>query len=308
MKDYYKILEVEENSTQEQIKKNYRTLSKKYHPDVNPEGAEKFKELAEAYEILGDKTKREQYNASKRNPFAGTEFEGFFAQMQGNNPFRNRKTVPDKMVKVEITPIDSFIGVEKTINYFKEIECSDCNGEGGQRQICHHCGGSGQQIKTFNNGFIVQQMAITCTSCGGKGFNLIHKCGTCGGKGSNSQNDSVKIKLPVGVDNGQYIKLGGYGDLKHGMAGDLILQIQVIPTDGYEKMNNDLIYNLFLNLDELNSEKINIPHPNGELRINFPETFDTSRPLRLKNKGYNGGDMYVKLNVRFDKSQLTKTN
>lgn len=304
MKDYYKILEVEENSTQEQIKKNYRTLSKKYHPDVNPDGVEKFKELAEAYEILGDKNKRDQYDASKKNPFAGTQFESLFSQMQGGNPFRNRKIVPDRMVRVEITPIDSFLGTEKDINYIKEIECGDCNGEGGQRQICVHCGGSGQQIRTFGTGFMVQQMATTCTPCGGKGFTLIHKCGTCGGKGSNSQNDSVKIKLPIGVDNGQYIKLGGYGDIKHGITGDLLLQIQVIPTDGYEKMNNDLIYNLFLDLKDLQNEKITIPHPNGVLRINFPETFDTSRPLRLKNKGYNGGDMYVKLNVRFTREQV----
>ena len=150
MKDYYKILEVEEKATDEDIKKSYRSLSKKYHPDINPDGSEKFKEIAEAYEVLGDKTKRVQYDNSKNNPYNGTQFENIFSQMfAGNNPnFRQhrRKSAPDKIIKVQITPIESYLGQEKTIQYFKDNHCNICNGSGGEQQGCNTCGGSGFQI------------------------------------------------------------------------------------------------------------------------------------------------------------------
>ena len=138
MKDYYKILEVEEKASQQEIKKSYRTLSKKYHPDVNPEGAEQFKDIAEAYDTLGNEEKRAQYNQSKNNPFAGgnggSSFEEMFNQMfnrGGGNQRTQRKSVPDKIVKVQITPIESYRGVEKKIQYLKNIQCDTCTGTGG---------------------------------------------------------------------------------------------------------------------------------------------------------------------------------
>ena len=305
MKDYYKILEVEENASDDDIKKSYRTLSKKYHPDMNPDGADKFKEIAEAYEVLGDKTKRAKYNNSKSNPYAGTPFQDIFNSMftQQNNPnFRHRKSVPDKIIKLQVTPIESYKGVDKTLYYVRDLGCNICNGSGGDQQLCTTCNGAGFQIKQFGTGFMVQQVRTQCQTCGGKGYTLIHKCYYCDGRGTKPTSNEVKITLPVGVDSGQYLKLQDLGDYRNGEFGDLIVQIEVVNKDDYEKMNNDLIYNLTLNLDEIQKDKFLIPHPDGDLNMEAPKVFDTSRPLRLKGKGYLGGDMYVKLNVKFERT------
>lgn len=300
MKDYYKILEVNENSTDEDIKKSFRNLSKKYHPDVNPNGTEKFKEINEAYEILGDKNKRLQYNNQKNNPFHGNGFEDIFSQMfNGANFKQNRKKSPDKIVKVEISPIESYLGSQKIIQYSKENHCDDCNGDGGTKQNCSVCGGQGFTIKSFGNGFMVQQIKFQCTSCAGRGYHLIHKCNTCNGNGVKTTVNSINVKLPHGIDNGQYIRLENQGDFKFGDYGDLVIQIILNNKDGYEKINNDLIYSLYLDLDGLKSKKYIIPHPNGNITIDAPNLFDTSKPLRIKGMGYNGGDMYIKLNVKF---------
>lgn len=304
MKDYYKILEVEENASEDDIKKSYRTLSKKYHPDVNPDGAEKFKEIAEAYEILGDKTKRNQYNSSKNNPYAGTPFQDIFNSMfsQQNPNFRQRKSAPDKVIKLQVSPIDSYKGVEKTLYYVRDVDCNSCRGAGGDQQVCTTCNGSGFQVRQFGTGFMVQQVRTQCQSCAGRGYTLVHKCYYCDGRGSKPTSNDVKITLPVGVDSGQYLKLQDLGDYRNGEFGDLIVQVEVVSQDGYEKINNDLIYTLTLNLEEIQKDKFLIPHPDGDLNMEAPKVFDTSRPLRLKGKGYPGGDMYVRLNVRFERA------
>jgi molecular chaperone DnaJ len=305
MKDYYKILEVEEKASADEIKKSYRALSKKYHPDVNPDGAEQFKGIAEAYDVLSNPEKKAKYDSSKSNPFEGTAYEDMFSQMfrNGGSPFRQqkRKNSPDKIVKVVITPIESYLGVEKDIHYIKENHCNICSGTGGEQQQCTTCKGQGFEVKTYGTGFMVQQIRTNCNTCGGKGYTLVHKCYNCGGNGTKSLANSVKIKLPVGIDSGQYLKLENAGDFKHGDYGDLVIQIEVMSKDGFEKLNNDLIYNLYLNLEEVQKDKFLIPHPNGNLNMDSPRLFDTSRPLRLKGKGYNGGDMYVKLNVKFER-------
>lgn len=306
MKDYYKILEVEENSTDDEIKKSYRSLSKKYHPDVNPEGDEKFKEINEAYEVLGDKTKRTNYDNSKNNPYAGTPFQDIFNSMFGGSApnfakQQRRKSAPDKIIKIQITPIESYRGIEKTIYYVKDNHCNACVGSGGEQQTCQTCGGSGFEVKTVGNGFMVQHIRTACNTCGGRGFTLTHKCYNCDGRGIKPASHEVKVKLPVGVDNGQYLKLQELGDFRNGEYGDLVVQVEVVNKDGFEKFNNDLVYNLFLNLEEIQKEKFLIPHPDGDLNMEAPKIFDTSKPLRLRGKGYFGGDMYVKLNVKFER-------
>jgi molecular chaperone DnaJ len=305
MKDYYKILEVEENSTQEEIKKSYRNLSKKYHPDVYSGGDEKFKEIAEAYETLGDKDKRQQYDYKRKNPFKGTSIQDMFSQMFGGNAdsFRQniRKKSPDKVIKIKISPIESYFGSEKEFIYNREIGCNICGGSGGEQSICTTCGGSGFQVKTFGTGFMVQQIRTTCNACLGNGFFLKNKCNNCDGRGTKTSNQNLKIKIPVGADNGQFLKLENLGDFKHGEYGNLVIQIELEPKNNFEKINNDLIYNLFLDLEGIQKEKYSIPHPDGDLNVDAPKIIDTSRPLRLRGKGFFGGDMYVKLNLRFER-------
>lgn len=305
MKDYYKILEVEEKASEEEIKKNYRTLSKKYHPDVNPDGGDKFKDIAEAYDVLSDKTKRQNYDNKKNSPYNGTPFEDLFAQMfANNNPFNNqrRKGTPDKIIRLQISPIESFLGSEKVVTYFRDINCQICNGSGGDQQVCGTCNGAGFQIKTFGTGFMVQHIRTACQYCAGRGYTLVHKCYSCDGRGVKSKANEIKINVPHGSDNGQFLKLQNMGDFSNGEYGDLVIQIEMVNKDGYEKINNDLVYNLYLNLEEVNKEKYTIPHPSGDLNTSAPKVFDTSKPLRLKGKGYQGGDMYVKLHVRFERT------
>lgn len=305
MKNYYEILEVEENATEEQIKKSYRSLSKKYHPDVNPNGAEKFKEIAEAYETLGDAEKRKRYDFTKNNPQQNNiNFEDIFSQMfnfNQNNFGQRRKNAPDKVIKLQISPIDSLLGVEKNIVFMREHRCDACSGKGGEQQSCQNCKGAGFHVKTFGTGFMVQQMRVPCETCAGRGYTLVHKCYKCNGKGSISSAQELNIKIPVGIDNGQYLKMQNMGDFVANSYGDLVIQIELTPKDGFEKINNDLVYNLSLGLDDLNKESYVVPHPYGELNVSAPRIFDTAKPLRLKGKGYNGGDMYLKLNVRFER-------
>lgn len=307
MKNYYEILEVEENASEDQIKKNYRTLSKKYHPDLNPNGDEKFKEIAEAYETLSDTEKRRKYDFNRKNPNqGGMSFDDIFSSMfgGGGNPFAQqtrRNPAPDKLVKVQISPIESYLGSEKNLIYMRENQCTTCSGSGGEQQSCMTCKGAGFNVKSFGTGFLTQHMRTTCETCGGRGYTLVHRCYSCGGRGTKGSSQELNINLPVGIDSGQYLKMPNMGDWVNGFYGDLLIQIEVVPRDGFEKMNNDLIYNLFLNLEEIKKEVYLIPHPDGELNVKSPRLFDTSKPLRVRGKGYKGGDMYIKLNVRFEK-------
>jgi molecular chaperone DnaJ len=300
MKDYYKILGVEENASEDEIKKQYRKLSKQYHPDVNPNGEEQFKDISEAYDVLSNPEKKARYLNKNNNPFTGTEFESFFQNMFNQNG-RKRKNAPDKILKVTITPLESYLESEKFIQYFRNNPCQPCNGSGGDRQVCSSCGGAGAQIRTLNNGFMVQQVRMVCEPCGGKGYTLVHKCYYCDGRGVKSEINDIKVKLPHGIDDGQFLKLESFGDFINGEYGDLVVQIVMTKTESFEKINNDLIYNLFLGYDDIKKDKYSVPHPDGELNISSPKQFDTSKPLRLKGKGYRGGDMYVKINVRFEK-------
>lgn len=304
MKDYYKILEVEENASEEEIKRSFRSLSKKYHPDLNPEGSEKFKEINEAYENVGDVNKRAEYDNKRRNPYGGTPFETIFSQMFGGRQQQNfrRKQAPDKIVKLVISPIDSYRGEEKTISYFRDIPCEPCRGTGGDQRICDFCEGSGFILKTFGTGYMVQQVRTACNQCQGKGYMLISRCYSCAGRGTLNGHNEFRINLPVGIDNGQFVKIPQQGDFKNGEFGDLVIQISLEPKDGFEKMNSDLIYSLFLDLDGLTKDKFLIPHPDGELQVPAPKSFDTSKPLRLRGKGFSGGDMYIKLHVKFERN------
>jgi len=300
MKDYYKILGVEENASEDEIKKQYRKLSKQYHPDVNPNGEEQFKDISEAYDVLSNPEKKSKYINSRNNPFNGTNFESFFQNMFNQNNKR-RKNAPDKILKVTITPLESYLESEKNIQYFRDNPCQPCKGSGGDRQSCSSCGGSGAQIKTFGTGFMVQQVRMSCDTCGGRGYTLVHRCYYCDGRGTKSEINDIKIKLPHSIDDGQFLKLESFGDFVNGEYGDLVVQILMTKTESFEKINNDLIYNLFLGYDDIKKDKYSVPHPDGDLNISSPKQFDTSKPLRLKGKGYRGGDMYVKINVRFEK-------
>jgi molecular chaperone DnaJ len=298
MENLYDILGVNENSTQEEIKKNYRKLAMEHHPDKG--GAEdKFKKISEAYETLGDENKRKEYDFNRKNPHrGGSIFDEFF----GNFHTQRKTTVPDKIVDVEIGVLESYLSVEKSITYTRNFACQPCNGNGGDRYTCSTCGGSGFITKTMGSGFFTQVFRQGCHSCGGHGFTLKNVCGTCNGKGTEQKQETIKIKLPHGVSDGQYFRMQSKGDFINGTYGNLIMRAIIRPESNFNKSENDLIYNAYLNLNDLKKDTVEIPHPQGRISVKLPQEFDSSKPLRVKSKGFQTnqqGDLIINLYVKF---------
>jgi molecular chaperone DnaJ len=300
---YYEVLGVSETATQDEIKKAYRKKAVEHHPDKGGD-EQVFKKISEAYDTIGDENKRRQYDAQKNNPFGGMggghPFEDFFNQFGGGR--QQRPQVPDKVVNIDVTVIESYLGVEKTINYSRKHACNTCNGSGGDRATCTKCGGQGFITVRMGNGMFIQMMQQMCDLCNGQGSMLTRRCGSCNGQGTRSEMESVSFNLPHGSDNGQFYRMNELGDFYNGMYGNLVIKVNLVNSENFEKMGNDLIYNAYLNLDDLSKNSVAVPHPDGEMRVNFPLEFDTSKPLRVKSKGFRNagqGDLYVKLFVKF---------
>jgi molecular chaperone DnaJ len=303
--NFYNILGVNEKATQDEIKKAYRKKAVEHHPDKGG-SEEEFKKISEAYDTLGDEQKRNQYDNQKNNPFAGfgggNPFEDFF----GNQFYQQRKrVVPDKIVELTIGALESYNAPDKTITYLRKHSCNTCKGTGGDKTQCNICNGIGYKEVKIGTGLFIQIMRQPCGSCKGNGFMYKSKCVTCNGETTTTSMDSVSIKLPHGIDEGQFLKLQGKGDYQQGMYGNLIIKIKVVPENNFEKSVNDLFYNAFLDLTEIQNDSLDIPHPEGKLTIKLPNEFDTSRPLRIKSKGYSTdgrGDLFIKLFVKFKRT------
>lgn len=305
MKNYFEILGVNENSSDEEIKKAYRKLSKQYHPDVNPEGGERFKDIAEAYNVLSDPQKKTNYINEKNNPFNGTQFEEFFKNMfNGGGQQQSRRKNPDKIVKLNVTPIESYRGVDKDLNFQRNHACGDCGGSGGDRKICHHCNGEGVTTQVMGSGFLQQVVRRACGHCGGQGTILTKYCGTCSGVGTKPKFETMRITIPKGIDDGQFLRIPEKGDFSNGFHGDLIIQVIMDNNGEFQKIGNDLIYNMEFGYKDLMNDNFIIPHPDGDIKVPAPNEFDTNKPLRLRGKGYPTGDMYVKLRVKFNRDNL----
>lgn len=306
MKDYYKILGVDKKSTKSDIKKAYRTLSKKYHPDVNPEGAEKFKEISEAYEVLGDDKKRNEYD--NPNPFGGgnggfNPFSDMFRGFGGFSGEHRTRRNQDTVINLEITPFESYLGGNKEIIYQTKHSCNTCSGTGGKGKTCDMCNGAGKQVRTMGTGFFTQVVESKCPKCNGRGRVITEICYDCNGSSFKQQMSKININLPKSINNGQQLRVRGKGDFssRDGFS-DLILNIIIRNDNGFERINNDLVYHKNMTIVEyLTSKEITVPHPEGELSMNLPDKLETNKPLRLKSKGYltqqGVGDYYIKINV-----------
>jgi molecular chaperone DnaJ len=310
MKNYYEILGVEETSTQDDIKKAYRKLSKQYHPDVNPEGEEMFKDISEAYENIGDPQKRSQYDNRKNNPFAGMgggngfDIHDMFEQMMGGGRRQQQPKAPDKVINLKVNPVESYFGFKKEIEYVVAERCNPCNGTGGDRKVCHQCNGQGVVIQVFGTGMFKQRIQSTCNVCNGSGSVIMRGCNTCHGKGLTPKKEKLVITIPANVDNGDFMRAQGKGDFNNqaNTRGDLIIKIDLVNENGFEKIGMDLVYNKKTSpFDVLLNDKLEIPHPEGDIRINMPENLDTNVPLRVGGKGYKtpegNGDLYIKVSV-----------
>lgn len=304
MKDFYNILGVNENADQSEIKKAYRKLAVQHHPDKGGD-ENKFKEISEAFETIGDDKKRKQYDNSRKNPFSdiGGGFNNPFEEFFNRGFYKERKRgVPDKVIHLNVGTIESYLGSEKTINYSRKVECDTCNGRGGDRHTCGECNGDGVKTMRVGTGIFSQIFKQTCNTCSGKGYILKNKCKTCDGETTVNKNENIKVKIPKGIDNGQFLRLKNKGDYYNGNTGNLVIQINIIPENNFQKEGHNLIYTAIFDKDDLEKDKFNIPHPMGDLTVSLPKTFNSSKPLRVKSKGFNGvGDLYIDLVVKFER-------
>jgi molecular chaperone DnaJ len=311
--NYYDVLGVQEQATQEEIKKAYRKLAIEHHPDKGGD-ENRFKEIANAYGVLGDEGKRKQYDQQKNNPFAGFNgggggpsmddiFAQFFGGQMGNmGGQRRQRQTPEKLIDVNISVLDSYKSEPKNIVYNRKHRCNNCSGQGGERQPCGQCGGQGFVQQRVGTAMFMQMMTTECPSCRGKGHTFKTTCHSCQGEGTNTSIEQINIKVPHGIDSGQFVKIQGKGDFSENMYGNLVIRFNVTPIDNFEKQGQDMIYNKFFNLEELQKDSFEVPHPDGSIAIRIPQEFDTTKPLRVKSKGFRGahqGDLYVKLNVKF---------
>lgn len=302
METFYDILGVNDTATQDEIKKAYRKKAVESHPDKGG-NEEIFKKISEAYDTLGDEQKRKDYDIKRTNPFGGFEgdpFSGFGDFFNNMNTTRVRRA-PDKVIDVQIGTIDSFLGRNIDIRFQRKTNCNTCNGQGGERITCNTCQGNGKITQRMGNSFFSNIFQVTCNQCNGKGYSLKNVCYSCAGEGKNNEIQTINLNIPHGISDGQLIKAQGYGDYYEGMFGDAILKINVVEQDGFEKLNNDLIYNCQMSLDDFNKDVMDIPHPSGNINIRLPEEIDTNKPLRVKGKGFTNegiGDLYVKMYVK----------
>jgi molecular chaperone DnaJ len=306
LETFYDILGVNDTATQDEIKKAYRKKAVESHPDKGGD-EETFKKISEAYDTLGDEQKRKDYDIKRTNPFGGFDgdpfsaFGDFFSNMNGTRVRR----APDKVIDVQIGTIDSFLGRNIDIRFQRKTNCNSCNGQGGERITCNTCQGTGKITQRMGNSFFSNIFQVSCNQCNGKGYSLRNVCYSCAGEGKNNEIQTINLNIPHGISDGQLIKAQGYGDYHEGMFGDVILKISVVEQDGFEKLNNDLVYNYQMSINDFNKDTLDIPHPSGTLNIKLPEEIDTQKPLRIKGKGFSNegvGDLYVKMFVKHKRS------
>ena len=312
MKDFYSILGLNDKATEEEIKKTYRQLAKEYHPDRNPDGAEKFKEISEAYETISDPKKKSDYDNRKNNPFSnmgggGNPFDIFSQMFGGRGGQRHQRRGSDKMVNIAITIAESYLAMEKVVDYTRNVKCDPCSGTGGDKEQCNRCGGRGQIIFKTGTGFFGQVVAQTCDQCQGRGVTFKNVCQTCKGATSIPKAEKIQIKIPHGLDDGELLRVQNMGDFQEGGYGDLIVRVSLGQGEAMRKEGDNLFYDMVLTLDELKKGEFDIAHPEGKLTIKLPNTLTTQTPLRVKGKGFKRnslGDFYLNIDLNIDRTQL----
>jgi len=297
--NYYEVLGVDEKATQEDIKKAYRNLAKENHPDKGGD-EEKFKKITEAYDTIGDANKRSQYDNQRSNPF-GSNFADMFHSF---NQQRQRQDTHTSVITVNIGVLDSYLSRNKQITYKRKTSCNVCSGSGGEKKVCTTCNGAGSVMKQMGTGMFIQVVNMMCETCSGTGKITINACYSCNGSETKDEMKTLDVKIPHGLEDGQFIRMSNVGDFKNGRFGDLVIRVNLVEDNGFFKNGPHLIYNSYLNYEDIIKEDINIPHPDGELNIKLPKLFDSSKPLRVKGKGFKVGqigDLLINRIVRFER-------
>ncbi|MGY3749103.1 molecular chaperone DnaJ [Vagococcus acidifermentans] len=318
-RDYYEILGLSKSATDDEIKKAYRKLSKKYHPDINkePDADEKFKEVSEAYEVLSDPQKRaayDQYGHAGTDPnfggaggfggfdgfsgggFGGFEdiFESFFGGGgAGRGASRNApRQGADLQYSLNLTFEEAVFGLEKTIRYNREDECSTCHGSGAkpgtEPETCGKCHGSGT-INVERQTPLGRMMSRqTCDVCQGTGKIIKEKCDTCHGRGRMTKSHSLKVNVPAGVEDGQQMRLAGQGEAGYngGPFGDLYVVFVVEPSPIFDRDGSEIYYEQTISFVQAAlGDEVEVPTVHGRVKLKIPAGTETGTSFRLRGKG-----------------------
>lgn len=336
-KDYYDVLGISRNASAEEVKKAYRKNAIKFHPDKNPgdkAAEEKFKEAAEAYEVLSSPEKKQRYdqyghaaNASSPNGGGGyggnMNMDDIFSQFgdifggggsffggQGGRGGRRVARGSNLRIKVKLTLEEIANGAEKKIKVNKQIVCKTCDGSGAKDSssfhTCNTCGGSGSVHRVTNTILGQMQTTATCPTCNGEGSQITSKCTSCHGDGIVRGEETITINIPAGVSEGMQLSMSGKGNAapRGGVPGDLIILIEEIPHDSLKREGNNLIYDLHISLiDASLGANVEVPTIDGKAKIKIEAGTQGGKILRLKNKGvpevnsYHKGDQLIYVNI-----------
>lgn len=339
-RDYYEVMGVPKNATDEEIKKAYRKLAKKYHPDLNPgdKTAEaKFKEVNEAYEVLSDKDKKARYDqfghagvdpnfgggAGGGSPFTGdidlgdifnSFFGGGFGGGRSANPNAPRRG-SDTEATVNISFEEAAKGCRKNVSFQKIDTCDDCGGSGAKKgtsaKTCPNCNGTGQVRINQRTPFGVVQTSRSCDRCGGAGKVIDSPCGTCGGTGHVRRQKTIEINVPAGIDNEQILSVSGQGNAgaNGGPAGDLRVYVNVRPHPIFERRGNDVWCEVPITYTQaaLGAEVV-VPTIDGRVSYQVREGTQPGDVFKLKGKGIpriggrGRGDQFVRMTIEVPKN------
>jgi len=344
-RDYYEVLGVSKNATKEELKKAYRKLAIKYHPDKNPgdkEAEEKFKEAAEAYDVLSDDTKRQRYDqfghAGVGGAGGGAGFSdindvfshfgdifgdifgggfggGFSSGFSSGGRRQSVRKGANLRIKVTLTLSEVVNGVEKKLKIRKKVPCTACGGSGAATandvKTCPDCKGTGYVVRVVNGIFGRMQQQSPCPHCNGEGKIITHACPHCNGEGIVDSEETITVKIPAGVAEGMQLNLQGQGNAaRHGgVNGDLLVLIAEEDHPDFERDGNDLIYDLNVSIpDAILGATVEIPTVDGSVKIKIDEGTQSGKILRLRGKGipdvngYGRGDLLVHVAVFIPKN------
>jgi len=344
-RDYYEVLEVSKGASKDEIKKAYRKQALKYHPDKNPgskEAEEKFKEAAEAYEVLSHDEKRARYDKyghagmgnnmgggfgggmtmedifSSFGDIFGDAFGGAFGGSRRGGRSRGVNKGSNLRLKVKLTLEEFAHGAEKRVKVSKYVTCEACHGSGAASDhdvtTCTACKGTGHTTRVMNTILGQMQTSATCNVCGGEGKVITKKCQKCYGEGIVQAEEVIPLSIPAGLAPGMQLSVSGKGNAarRGGVNGDLILLIDEEPHPELLREGNDLIYNLFISIpDAILGANVEVPTIEGKVRIKVDPGTQGGKILRLRGKGlpdvngYGKGDLLVNVNVWIPKN-LTK--
>lgn len=338
-RDYYEVLGIGKSADESEIKKSYRKMAMKYHPDKNQgdkAAEEKFKEAAEAYDVLSNSQKKSKYDQFGHSAMGGNgggnygggmNMEDIFSQFGdifgsgfggGNRGGKRVNRGSNLRVKVKLNLQDIANGVEKKIKVNKFVSCKPCSGSGAANgssfNSCKTCRGSGQVTRIMNTMLGQMQTSTTCPDCGGEGQTITDKCKVCYGDGIVKDEEVITIKIPAGVAEGMQLSVSGKGNAgaRSGVNGDLIVAIEEEVDELLRRDGNNLLYEHFVNFaDAALGTQIEIPTIDGKAKIKIDAGTQSGKILRLRGKGlpevnsYSKGDLLVNINV-WTPQQLSK--